>query len=158
MKIELIHLLLLFQCNFLTFIFRISWVLKPCTVHLHRGELYTLCMFLLWLLYNVSSLIRVFLLKDWLLHSQRTGSSSTVPEWLGPAVLSSSGIWECLLGASSLHRDEAQLCTVPQQCSPSTWRGNLGSWPSGCCGRHQRILLLHTKILWSYKKCFYHSI
>ena len=125
-------------------------------MYLHRGELYTLCIFLLRLLYNVSSL-RIFLPKNLLLHAQHTGSSSTLPEWLGPAVLSLSGIRECLLGASSLHRDETQLCTIPHQCSPSTWRKNFGSWPSGCCGRHQHIPLLHTqdtKILCSYKKIF----
>lgn len=37
-EVELLCLLLSFQCMFLTFILRISWVLKPCTFHLHRGE------------------------------------------------------------------------------------------------------------------------
>lgn len=48
----------------------ISWVLKPCTVRLHRSELYTLRIFLIWLLHNVSSL-RIFIPNDLLLHTQQ---------------------------------------------------------------------------------------
>lgn len=48
----------------------VSWVLKACTVHLHRSELYTLHIVLVWLLYNVSSL-RIFLLNDLRFHTQQ---------------------------------------------------------------------------------------
>lgn len=97
-QIESLHGLLSFQWDFVTFIFRINFLGTQALYRPFAQE------WTLYLTYSFSMIIiqcQLFknLLTEWL----------TLPY---PAVLSCSGIWECLLGASRLHRDEVHLCTL----------------------------------------------
>lgn len=150
MEKELLHLLLSFRCNFLTFIFRVSCILEPCTVHLHEGELDTLGVLSLWLFY----LYKYSCPRSCSSMPSTHGSCVAGPESSAPGILSWSRTWQCLLDAPSLRGDAVQLGTIPHV---RIHRHDAASGPTGCWGGCQQIPLLYnqdTAILEAIKNIF----